>query len=82
MELNRYHVNGEKVGIEDSNFTRATSDYIKNPRTVNDPVIDKLFKYDHPKQYADLKQIEADNLLLNSGLMPNNIYMGQYTNQN
>jgi hypothetical protein len=41
MELNRYIVNGEKVGIEDSNFTRSTSDNIKNPRTVNDPVIEK-----------------------------------------
>ena len=41
MELNRYQFNGEKVGIEDSNFTRATSDYSKNPRTVNDPVIEK-----------------------------------------
>ena len=41
MELKRYHINGEKVGIEDSNFTRATSDYQKNPRIVNDPVIEK-----------------------------------------
>jgi hypothetical protein len=74
MDLNRYHVNGEKVGIEDSNFTRATSDYSKNPRTVNDPVIEKQFRYDYPKQYADLKQIEAENLLFTTGLMPNNIY--------
>ena len=52
MELNRYLVNGEKVGIEDSNFTRATSNIEKNPkhqRIVNDPVIEKQFKYNYPK---------------------------------
>lgn len=74
MELNRYHINGEKVGVEDGNFTRATSDYSKNPRIVNDPVIEKQYRYNFPKEYADLKQTEADNMLFITGLNPCNVY--------
>jgi len=50
MELNRYSINGAKVGIENQEFTKAASTYSKtNPSwVVNDPVIEKQFKYNFP----------------------------------
>jgi hypothetical protein len=50
MELNRYSINGQKAGIENQEFTKAASTYSKaNPTwVVNDPVIEKQFKYNFP----------------------------------
>lgn len=45
MELNRYQINGAKVGIENTEFTKATSAFSTNTNwVVNDPVIEKQFK--------------------------------------
>ena len=36
--------NGQKQGIEHSNFTSASCDYERIPRVTNDPVINNMFK--------------------------------------
>jgi len=39
--------NGTKQSIEQPQYTNASSDFEKMPRTVNDPVIENVFKKTH-----------------------------------
>ena len=42
MEVSRYSINGTKVGVENSEFTKATSAFAPNTNwNINDPVIQK-----------------------------------------
>lgn len=66
--------NGQKQGIEHSNFTSASCDYERIPRVTNDPVINNMFKRMHAPAYQELMNNEADQNLLNHGVLMNNVF--------
>lgn len=60
MDVNKFY---KRTHNQDNSVTLASSDYKKLPRVINDPIIDYQFKVRNKDKYAEIMEMETENVL-------------------